>query len=330
MDLLESRPEGIYCRAGDFFIDPSKSVKQALITHGHSDHARRGSEKYLTQQSGVNVLKERLGMNCPVQGIPYGKKIKIGETWVSFHPAGHILGSAQIRIESSKEVWVFSGDYKTQVDRTCPGFETIPCDVFVTESTFALPIYHWAEEEQLNENIRSIWAKNQNLQITTIIYAYSLGKTQRILAGLDTPLGKIFLDEPSFHMTQVYEKSGIQFPKYQSMREFLKKESPAPLLVLTPSKNLSPWADQIGEYRSYMASGWLRVNPANAFDENVIVMSDHADWQGLNESVKGTGAERIIVMHGFTDSWIRYLNENGYKAQTFSGKNFDANNSNIP
>ncbi|TGN17888.1 ligase-associated DNA damage response exonuclease [Leptospira idonii] len=319
MEILVAKQEGIYCPPGDFYIDPMRSVSRALITHGHSDHARTGSKNYLTQENGVGILKHRLGEKSNIEGISYRKQIKIGDALVSFHPAGHILGSSQIRIEVKGEVWVISGDYKTKPDRTCPEFEPVPCNVFVTESTFALPVYHWKDDEEIFREILFYWEQNRKEKHSTILYAYSLGKTQRILSGLDEKFGNIFLEEQGFQITKAYEKEGIRFPSHFSLKDLDQKHKGTyPLLIVTPGKDLSPWKEILGECRGRMASGWMRANAENPFYPDGFVLSDHADWNGLNEAVKTSGAERIIVMHGFTKDWIRFLKEKGKHAEEFS------------
>ncbi|BDA79564.1 DNA ligase-associated DEXH box helicase [Leptospira kobayashii] len=324
MEILTQRQEGIYCPAGDFYIDPMRSVSRALITHGHSDHARKGSKNYLCHKDSIGILKLRLGENLNYEGTEYGKKIRIGDALVSFHPAGHILGSSQIRIEVKGEVWVISGDYKTLPDLTCPGFEPVPCHVFVTESTFALPIYHWKEDSEIFKEILEFWETNNKNNLTSIIYAYSLGKTQRILSGLKEKIGTVYLDEGGYQLTQAYEMSGVEFPKYKSISEITNynAKDPKPLLIIPPGKDLSPWKKQIGKYNAWLASGWIRTNKENPFSKNGFVLSDHADWKGLNSAVRSTNASRIIVMHGFTDSWVRYLNESGLLASTFAETNY--------
>ncbi|TGN14397.1 ligase-associated DNA damage response exonuclease [Leptospira ilyithenensis] len=319
MEILIQRPEGIYCPPGDFYIDPLRSVSRALITHGHSDHARKGSKNYLCHKDSVNILKLRLGENINYQGTDYGKKMQIGNALVSFHPAGHILGSSQIRIEVKGEVWVISGDYKTLPDLTCPGFESVPCHVFVTESTFALPIYHWKEDSEIFKEILEFWETNRKNNLTSIIYAYSLGKTQRILSGLKEKPGDIYLEEGGHHLTKAYEMSGVKFPEYKPISEIIHyhPKDPKPLLIIPPGSHLSPWKKQIGKYNAWFASGWIRTNKENPFSKSGFELSDHADWNGLNSSVRSTNASRVIVMHGFTDTWIRYLKESGLDAGTF-------------
>lgn len=320
MEILIQRPEGIYCPAGDFYIDPKRSVPRALITHGHSDHARKGSKSYLCHEDSINILKLRLGENLKYQGIKYGKKIQIGDAIVSFHPAGHILGSAQIRIEVKGEVWAISGDYKTLPDSTCPGFEPIFCNVFVTESTFALPIYHWKEDSEIFKEILSFWENNRKNNLTSIIHAYSLGKTQRILSGLKEKPGDIYLEEAGYRLSQAYEMSGVLFPEYKLISEITNRnpKDPKPLLIIPPGTDLSPWKKHIGKYNAWFASGWIRTNQENPFSKTGFILSDHADWNGLNSAVRHTNANRVIVMHGFTDIWMRYLKEQGLQADCFS------------
>ncbi|GBF49857.1 putative exonuclease [Leptospira ryugenii] len=313
---LVGKREGIYCEAGNFFIDPQLAVERALITHAHSDHARRGSKYYLCHMDTIPLLRERLGNKLQIEGIPYGKQIRLGDAKVSFHPAGHILGSSQIRIETKAGVWVVSGDYKLQTDPTCQAFEPVRCDVFVTESTFGLPIYHWEEEEVISQRINQLWLDCIAEQKTMLVLAYSLGKTQRVLAGLSESLGNIYLEDPGYRITKIYQDKGILFPKHSPLSELRTKES-SPFLICTPQTDLRRYAQHLGDIKSYFASGWLRSDTNNPFSRDKIIMSDHADWNGLLQAIRSTQAEKVLVMHGFCEPLVSYLQTLGIQAEPF-------------
>src|SRR5438067_3476149 len=211
--LLELRPDGLYCAAGDFYVDPWEPVERAVITHAHSDHACPGSRHYLTAVSGATLLRERIGPDATIQSTAYGERATIGDTTVSLHPAGHILGSAQVRIEHRGEVWVVSGDYKVEPDSTSAAFEALRCHTFVTESTFGLPIYRWRPQAELFEQINSWWRTNQEKGKASLLFAYALGKAQRVLAGVDRTIGPIYTHGAVERLTGIYRDEGIPLPE---------------------------------------------------------------------------------------------------------------------
>jgi len=212
--VLVTRPEGLYCAAGDVYIDPWRPVERAVLTHAHSDHARPGHGSYLAAQAGAAILRERLG-DISLQTLPYGERLHCGDAWLSLHPAGHVLGSAQVRIEADGETWVVSGDYKLADDATCAPFEPIACDVFVTESTFGLPIYRWQPTNVLLDEIHAWWRENAALGRCSLLFCYALGKAQRILFGLDTSLGPILAHGAVERLNQVYRQAGVRLPATQ-------------------------------------------------------------------------------------------------------------------
>lgn len=317
MELLISRKEGIYCPPGDFYIDPHTSVRKALVTHAHSDHARPGSQAYLTADSGLELLRYRLGKKTLVEGIPYGSSVRIGGVNVQFFPAGHILGSSQIRLEFKGEVWVVSGDYKTNPDPTCTPWETLPCHVFLTESTFALPIYQWLSEEDLCIRLNEFFARNAYEKQTTILFAYSLGKTQRLLSYLDPSIGPIFLQDASYSISKIYESQGVSFPKFLPLSEYSKQIRNA-CILMAPGGNPFEYFQNFGEFRSAFASGWNQKEALDFPSYEKLVVSDHSDWKGLNQTVLETGAETVYIHHGFVEPWVEYLLGIGINARAFT------------
>jgi putative mRNA 3-end processing factor len=268
----------MYCAAGDFYIDPWRPVERALITH-----ARAGMAHYLTVSEGAEVLRARIGRDAPLSTAAYGEAIRLGDASVSFYPAGHILGSAQIRIESRGLVWVVSGDYKTVADSTCAQFEPIRCHCFVTEATFALPIYRWKAQEDVFAEIDDWWKSNREQGKASILYGYALGKAQRMLAGIDPSIGPIFTHGAVERMTQIYRSAGVNLPATQYAMTAAKNDFAGSLILAPPSSNGSTWVRRFGDFSTALASGWMQVRGARrrrAIDRG-FVLSDHADWPGL-------------------------------------------------
>ena len=317
MSLLELTPSGLYCAAANAYVDPWGSVDRAIITHGHSDHARFGSQRYLCHRDSVPILHARLG-DISVERLNYGETITLGAARVSLHPAGHICGSAQVRIEHRGEVWVVSGDYKTDPDPTCESFEPIKCHGFVTEATFALPVYRWTAPAEIAAEIDGWWAENQLLGRTSILFGYSLGKAQRVLAMLPQVRGPIFAHGAVLRMVEVYRSLGVDLPPVtHASAEAIKKAAGQALVLAPPSADGSPWLRRFGTVSKAVASGWMRIRGARrrrAVDRG-FALSDHADWDGLNSAVQATGAEEVWVTHGFTDIYARWLNEQGIAAK---------------
>src|SRR5262245_25395988 len=323
IELITQTERGLYCEAGGFYIDPWQPVERAVITHAHSDHARPGSRHYLAAQTGLEVLRERLGPEASLQGLPYRQRLEINGVQVSLHPAGHLLGSAQVRIEQStgnRDVWVISGDYKVEPDRTCDPFEIVPCQAFITESTFGLPIYRWRLPEEVFREINEWWRDNQQRRQTSIIYAYSLGKAQRLLAGVDASIGPIIAHGAVSRFAEVYRRSGVVMPEVlRADPNVVRTTRGQALVIAPPSAARTPWLRKFGRQSSGFASGWMQVR-GNRRRSNVdrgFVLSDHADWTGLLSVIRATGAEHIGVTHGYTESLARYLNESGLKARIY-------------
>ncbi|MDB6152629.1 MAG: exonuclease of the beta-lactamase fold involved in processing-like protein [Chthoniobacteraceae bacterium] len=314
--LLRNTSGGLYCEAGDFYIDPWKGVDYAVITHAHSDHARIGSRNYLASEEGRAVLQERLGPESRIESLPYGKSITRNGVTISFHPAGHILGSAQVRVEYRGEIWVASGDYKVEAEPTCTPFEPVRCHTFITESTFGLPIYRWRPQAEVFADVNGWWRANQAAGRTSVLFAYSLGKAQRVLAGIDPSIGPIFVHGAVAKLLPHYAAAGVELPEVQSVETFRAAEGRG-LVVGPASIDGTPWLRKFGEISKAFASGWMQLRGARrrqALDRG-FVLSDHADWQGLLSAIRATGAERIWVTHGSTGPMVRWLRENGWEAQ---------------
>jgi putative mRNA 3-end processing factor len=315
--LIESRPEGLYCPKGDFYVDPWAPVKRAVVTHAHGDHARWGSKSYLTAAPGGGVLRKRMGPDAVIETLSYKEECRIGDVAVSFFPAGHLLGSGQVRIEHQGEVWVVSGDYKTSPDPTCEPFEPARCHTFLSESTFALPIYRWPDQSKVRADVNAWWRANQARGVTSILFAYALGKAQHVLAGLDASIGPILVHGAVAGINEHYRAAGVPLPATQPADLVTAKAVRGQAMVIAPpSVRMSPWIRKFQPFSTAFASGWMRIRGARrrrALDRG-FVLSDHADWDGLLWAIRETGAERIGVMHGNTGVLTRYLKEQGVDA----------------
>lgn len=319
MALLEFTDKGICCPQAQVYLDPWKPVKRALITHGHSDHARWGSEHYLCTTTAAPVIKHRLQLSeTAIQTIPYGETISINGVDFSFHPAGHIPGSAQIRVSYRDEVWVFSGDYKLQRDNLSEPFEPVRCHTFITESTFGLPVYRWTPQEEVFKNINAWWRQNQSEGKVSVIAGYSLGKSQRILRNIDPNIGKIFVHGAIDVINQILIQQGILLPEtHRIQKETTKKDYEGAMVICPPSAVGSPWINRFLPYSLGIASGWMKLRGPRRRRgaDRGFVLSDHADWNDLNTTIKATGAERVFVTHGYSEIFAQWLNENGYDAK---------------
>ena len=317
MPLLEFTSKGIYCKTADVYLDPWQGVEKAIISHGHSDHARWGSKHYITNKINVPIIQHRLG-KISLQGKKYNDPFVINGVKFSFHPAGHVPGSSQIRVEYKGEVWVFTGDYKTQFDGISTPFEPVKCHTFVTECTFGLPVFKWEKPSKIHKDINLWWAQNQGNKTTSLLMGYSLGKIQRLLKHLDPEIGKIFTHGATEKMTEILREF-IKLPKTELItRETNKKEIEGNLVLAPPTVLDSAWAKKLGEVSTGYASGWMAFRGARrrrAIDR-AFVLSDHADWKGLLSSIKATGCENVITTHGYTDLFAKYLREQGWNART--------------
>lgn len=318
-DLVIQRPEGLYCPAGDFFIDPWRPVARAVITHAHADHARSGHAHYLAVTDAQHVLRARLG-SISLQTARYGERVTINGVAVSLHPAGHVLGSAQVRIEHQGRVWVVSGDYKLGADTTCAPFEPVRCDVFITESTFGLPVYRWAPQAEVFAQVDAWWAANAAAGRASLLFCYAFGKAQRILAGVDASIGPIVVHGAVEPLNAAYRASGVALSPTLRVSDVTDKASFKRALVLAPpSAAGSPWMKRFADYSDAFASGWMQLRGARrrrALDRG-FVLSDHADWPGLQQAIAATGAQRVIVTHGQVPVMVRWLREQGLQAEAF-------------
>jgi putative mRNA 3-end processing factor len=325
-NLLDFTKKGIYCSRADVFIDPCSSVDKAIITHAHSDHARVGSKFYLAHRKCVPIIKHRLGNNIHAEGIDYNEVLDINGVKISLHPAGHIPGSAQIRLEYKGEVAVVSGDYKLEDDGFTEAFEPVKCNTFVTESTFGLPVYKWKKQEEIFNEINNWWKRNKERGMTSVICGYSLGKAQRILFNVDNSIGKIFGHGAVTMINEIMINEGASLTSITKVNSsHTKKDFEGALIIAPPSVAGSSWLNKFASYSLGYASGWMNVRGFKRRQgiDRGFALSDHADWTGLNQAVKETGAEKIYVTHGYTSVFVKWLRENGYDADVlqsdFSG-----------
>jgi len=327
-EVLTMTDAGLYCPAGDFHIDPWRPVERAVVTHAHADHLRWGSKRYLVSRAGEAVTRARLGPESVVQVAEYGHSLALNRAAVSLHPAGHVLGSAQIRVEVQGEVWVVSGDYKTRGDDpTCAPFEPVRCHGFVTESTFGLPIYQWASSPAIFAGVNDWWRANAAAGKASVIYAYSLGKAQRVLAGLDPSIGPIITHGAVERLTAAYRETGVALPatRYCGVAEAngkSKEQYAGCMIVAPPSAEGSPWVRKFSPHSSAVASGWMAIRGTRrrrAVDRG-FVLSDHADWNGLQWAIREAGASRVWVTHGYTAVLVRALRERGLDAEVLATK----------
>ena len=330
MGALTFTPSGIYCAAGDFFIDPWRPVDRALITHGHADHARPGMGAYLATDLAAPVMRHRLG-DIPLDTIRYGEVRQIGGAAVSFHPAGHVPGSAQIRVEVAGEVWVASGDYKVVDDGLSTPFEPVTCHHFITESTFGLPVFRWQPQDVIAAELNTWWAACADAGKTAFLGCYALGKAQRLLTLLNPDQGPILTHSAIENTNAVLRGQGLTLPDtVRADAELTPKDHPGAIVLCPPSAIGSAWARKFGPQETGFASGWMAlrgIRRRRAGDRGFVI-SDHADWPGLLDAIRQTGAENIYVTHGYTDIFSRYLTENGWAAQVvpteFGGEEEDA------
>lgn len=322
--MLRTTDRGLYCPAADIYVDPWLPVDRAIITHAHGDHARSGSSHYLASREGGRVLRTRLGPDANIELVDYGATTHINGVAITLVPAGHILGSAQVRLEHKGEVWCVSGDYKTEPDPTCSAFEPVRCHTFITESTFGLPIYRWCPQADTFDDMRAWWRENALRGRASIVYAYALGKAQRVLAGmLDADIGPIYTHGAVERLTRDYRESAIALHPTSPVAEQPKGTNYAgSMIVAPPSAAGSSWLRRFGDASTAFASGWMLVRGARrrrALDRG-FVLSDHVDWDALMGAIAATGAEQVWVTHGYREQVVRYLREKGISAQSIASQ----------
>ena len=316
-EMLELTPAGLYCSSGDFYIDPWRPVKRAVITHAHADHATSGCSSYLCTPDSRLLLQARIGHEANIYTLEYGEVLTLNTVKISLHPAGHILGSAQIKIDKGGHIWVVSGDYKTGNDPTCMPLEAINCHTFISECTFGLPIFKWPPPEQVMEDINAWWLSNREHRRTSILFAYALGKAQRILSGLDSSIGPILTHGAVEKITQCYRNTGITLPETHYVGDFEEKDLIENALVIAPPSADNPlWMRRFPVRSRAFASGWMRIrgNRRRRSVDRGFVLSDHSDWDGLINTIAACNAERVMVTHGYTAEMVRWLRQEGYEA----------------
>jgi putative mRNA 3-end processing factor len=327
--MLQVTDRGLWCEAADLHIDPWRPVDRAVVTHAHGDHLTWGCGRYLAAAPGALVTRARLGQHADrLETVAYGESRIINGVRISLHPAGHILGSAQVRLEHRGEVWVVSGDYKVDPDPTCTPWEPVRCHTFITESTFGLPIYRWPAPAMVADEINAWWRDNAARGVTSVLYGYALGKAQRLLAMLDPSIGPIRTHGAVETMTQCYRDSGVALPATEPATvdtvgdRRTRRDGPAPaalgaLVLAPPSVDGSTWLRRFGAVDTAYASGWMRVRGARRRRgvSRGFTVSDHVDWPQLLDAITATGAERVWVTHGFTSAVVRWLTEQGREAR---------------
>jgi len=314
-DLLTFTPKGIYCAKADVYIDPQRPVEKALITHGHADHARGGHKAYLGHEHTVSIMHKRLGKKRNYQGVQYGERIQINGVNFSFVPAGHILGSAQIRVEQGGRIEVVTGDYKLVNDGISGAYEPIRCHKIITECTFGLPVYQWPDQLQVKGRINAWINSNASLGISSVLWGYSLGKAQRLLSLLDTDL-PIYMHQAAHDMTQVYRQAGIALPQASVLQE--EEQPTCPCVIITPPSGDNQLLNQFEPYRTAFASGWMAVRKGRRMRnmDTSFVLSDHVDWNELQTMIKTCTPEKVVCTHGYTESYAQHLRSTGIEAIT--------------
>ncbi len=323
IELLQNTQRGLYCSVGDFYVDPRIPVDKAVVTHAHTDHARWGCRRYLAASPSEHLLRMRMNDDAEFTFLPYGDSIDIGGVNVSFHPAGHMLGSAQVRLEHRGKVAVVSGDYKLGKDPTCEAWTPIKCDLFVTESTFGLPIYRWRPDHEVVDSINQWWRDNREAGLCSVLYGYAVGKSQRLLAGLDTEIGPIYCHGAVEKGNEAYRKTGVDLPPTTYVGSIMGKHDwRGSMVVAVPSAHGSTWMRKFGKVSTALASGWMAVRGPRrrrSVDRG-FVMSDHVDWPTMLEAIDACDPETVWVTHGYSDTVARYLQENGRNAKAIDSR----------
>ncbi len=327
-ELIISTPLGLYCPMGGFYIDPRQPVERAVVTHAHSDHARWGSHHYLAAKPGEHLLRMRMSTDAEFQFLDYAEAVTINGVQVSFHPAGHMLGSAQVRLERRGQVVVISGDYKLGDDPTCASWEPIRCNLFVTESTFGLPIYRWSADATVTASINQWWRDSRADGKCCVLYGYAVGKSQRLLASLDPSIGPIFTHGAVEKGVEAYRKAGVRQPETTYVGSISGRyDWKGAMVVAVPSAHGTPWIRKFGRISTAMASGWMAVRGARrrrSVDRGFVV-SDHVDWPSLLTAVNECDPDSVWVTHGYCAAVSRYLNETGRDARVIDNQSRSEN-----
>lgn len=326
--MLKFNDKGIYCEQADVYIDPWQPVEKAIITHAHSDHTRRGCQKYLCHTDTAPLLRFRLGNDIAIEAVAYRSPVFINGVKISLHPAGHIIGSAQVRLEYKGEVWVVSGDYKLQDDKLSAPFEVVPCHSFVTESTFALPVYKFPDPEDVYREMNKWWEANILSGINSVIIGYALGKAQRIIHHLDDSLGHVYTHGAVDNVNRILQAQGMHIKDTTRVTgDMQKKDIKNAIIVAPPSAIGSTWMNRFAPYSLGICSGWMQLRGARRrrSADRGFILSDHCDWQQLNEAVTATGAESVYVTHGYQFAFSKWLKEekglDAYQVETLYGFN---------
>lgn len=312
MSLIELTERGLYCPRADLFIDPWKAVDKAIITHAHSDHSRWGMKHYLAHHHSEKVMRLRLGSDISLETLGYGEVLDINGVKVSLYPAGHIPGSAQVKLSYKDKTTVISGDYKLENDGLSEAFEPVKCHEFVSECTFGMPIYKWEPQSSIFASINGWWKQNAEQGRNSVIFGYSLGKSQRIINNLDTSIGEVFAHGAIWNTNQALISNGVpirDIPKVTA--EIPKSKFKGALIIAPPSAMGTAWMKKFAPYRTAVCSGWMNIRGARKRSAADIgfVLSDHADWEGLITAIKATEAEKVYLTHGSTAVFGRYLEE---------------------
>jgi putative mRNA 3-end processing factor len=317
MGLISFTNKGIYCKQGDFYIDPWQPVNLAVTTHGHADHVKWGNNAYLCHELTKPILQHRLGADLHIETLPYNKETTINGVKISLFPAGHVIGSAQVRLEYKGEICVISGDYKVEYDGISTEFEPVKCHTFVSESTFGLPIYKWKPQDRIFESIQSWVADNQDKGKTSVLVAYSLGKAQRLIKNL-APYGDIYVHNSIANLNEGFIQAGVDLPATIRITPEIKKETlQKGLVIVPPALAEGRWIKTLQHAATGICSGWMQVRAGRRWRsaDAGFALSDHADWPGLLSAIKSTGAEKVFVTHGFTSTFSKYLNEIGIASE---------------
>lgn len=317
MALISFTNKGIFCKKGGFYIDPWQPVDLAVTTHGHADHVKSGNKAYLCHELTKPVLLQRLGADLPIQTLPYSKEITINGVKLSLFPAGHVIGSSQIRLEYKGEICVISGDYKVEYDGISTAFEPVKCHTFVSESTFGLPIYKWLPQEEVFGKIRNWVSDNHDQLKTSVLIAYSLGKAQRLIKNLAGDQ-KIYVHQSIANLNDGFISAGVDLPETIRITPDLKKEElQKGIVIVPPALADGKWMKSLMSASTGICSGWMQVRAGRRWQsaDAGFALSDHTDWPGLLTAIKATEAEKVFVTHGFVSTFSRYLNEIGIEAE---------------